>query len=235
MVKIPGYAHGPLADGTAFLDEPLFWPCHLASSLWGDETQELALGADLDAALELHQDLSRADRLPVFTVRLPSGCAIHVVHRNLDGDMGVDYLFTHPARPEAATFTVDDGHFLGPGLCWPELEAAARQEAHEGVTDPDARLLLLLPALGDAHVPEHATARLATALGALTAVEESDALAPLLLRHQGQWSPARWYSSGGVRLCDGPHSFRNPAAPFALPPHERAAISEALAAPDAAP
>ncbi|MFD7628526.1 hypothetical protein ACFV7Q_21210 [Streptomyces sp. NPDC059851] len=44
----------------------------------------------------------------------------------------------------------DDGHFIGPGLSWPKLIRAADSGLSGGsTTNPHARLLLLLPALGD--------------------------------------------------------------------------------------
>ncbi|MFF1492605.1 hypothetical protein [Streptomyces sp. NPDC058304] len=224
MLEIAGYEAGPLADGSRFLDQPLFWPCHLGSSLWGEEAQAIAFGADWDDAQTLHETVSASDEWPVFTVHLHSGYAIHVVYRNLEGDHGVDYLLFHSDWKEAVTLAVDDGHFMGPGLSWPELESTADQEARAGVTDPDARLLLLFPVLGDADIPESAAPRLAAALNVLSAIEDPVEFAGLLLRRQGQWTSANWREDGGTWICDGSHSYRNPVNRFALStPHLEAA------------
>jgi hypothetical protein len=229
--QIAGYRHGPLVDGSNFLDEPLFWPCHLSSSLCGEEAQAIAFGPDWDAAQDIGRAVSNPERWPVFTVVLPAGYEIYVVYRNFDGDMGVDYLISHPGWSEAVTLAVDDGHFTGPGLSWRELEAAAGRATVGGVTDPDGCLLLLFPMLGDADVPEDAAGRLASALAARTIVEDPAELAFVLLNHQGQWEPARWSRSGGVWVCDGAHSVRNPLNIVALPATKRAEISGALNKP----
>lgn len=60
-------------------------------------------------------------------------------------EWGVDYLIHQPTWSEAETLAVVDGHFMGPGMAWPELLSAARQSATEGIGDADARLLLLFP------------------------------------------------------------------------------------------
>lgn len=228
MLEITGYEDGPLVDGSRFLDLPLFWPCHLGSSLWGEEAQAVAFGPDWDDAQELYKTLSSPDKWPAFTVHLHSGYTLQVVYRNLEGDHGVDYLLSHPDWTEAATLATDDGHFMGPGLSWRELEASADQGAASGVTDPNARLLLLFPMLGDADVPEAAAPRLASALAELTIVEDPAAVARVLLENQGQWTPPSWREADGTWICDGSHSFRNPENHFALPAPRLTAASSAL-------
>ncbi|ARP70088.1 hypothetical protein LK07_10140 [Streptomyces pluripotens] len=228
MLKIAGYEDVPLVDGSRFLDLPLFWPCHLGSSLWGEEAQAIAFGPDWDDAQELYKTLSCPDEWPAFTVHLHSGYALHVIYRNLEGEHGIDYLLSHPAWTEAVTLATDDGHFMGPGLSWPELEASADQGSTSGVTDPNARLLLLFPMLGDADVPEAAVPRLASALAELTIVEDTAEVARVLLENQGQWTPASWREADGTWICDGSHSFRNPENHFALPAPRLAAASSAL-------
>ncbi|MFJ9025428.1 hypothetical protein ACIRPU_36465 [Streptomyces sp. NPDC102259] len=228
MFKIPGYEDGPLAQGDDYLDNPLFWPVHLGTCLRGEEAQRAAFGADWDAAMELYGVLSAAHEWPVFSVPLCSGHTIHVVYRNFEGDRGVDYLIHHPAWSEAETLAVDDGHFMGPGMSWPELLSAARQPAAEGVDDADARLLLLFPTLGDAGLPDDAANALTTALAALTVIEEPAEVARMLLENQGQWAPAHWRPANGVRINDGGHSYRNPTNAFALPQGRLLEISGAL-------
>ncbi|MGW4085256.1 hypothetical protein ACWEGS_19730 [Streptomyces sp. NPDC004822] len=148
--------------------------------------------------------------------------------RDIDGDRGVDYLVHHPSWPAAETLAVDDGHFMGPGTAWHELAAVADQPAATGVTDADARLLLLFPTLGDTSLPDDAAPRLTAALDALTAIEEPAEVAGMLLEHQGQWEPADWRRRDGVWINDGGHSYRNPANPFALPGGRLREISAAL-------
>ncbi|AZS86257.1 hypothetical protein AB0465_10635 [Streptomyces griseoviridis] len=228
MLKIPGYEDGPLVQGTAYLADPFFWPVHLGTCLRGEDAQRAAFGADWDAAMKLYRVLSAEREWPVFSVPLSSGHTIHVVYRNIEGDHGVDYLIHHPAWSTAETLAVDDGHFMGPGMAWSELLSAARQPATEGVDDPDARLLLLFPTLGDAHLPGDATAALTSALTALTVIEEPAEVARMLLEHQGQWTPAHWWLEDGVRINAGGHSHRNPSNAFALPAPRLSEISNAL-------
>ncbi|OXS33878.1 hypothetical protein [Streptomyces sp. XY006] len=228
MLKIPGYEDGPLVPGTAYLDDPLFWPVHLGSCLRGERALRAAFGADWDAAMELSRALSAESHWPVFSVPLSSGHTIHVVYRNIVDERGVDYLIHHPAWSAAETLAVDDGHFMGPGVAWPELLSVARQPATEGVDDPDSRLLLIFPALGDARLPHEAAAPLTTALTALTSIEDPAEVATLLLANQGQWAPAHWTTADGVRTNDGGHSYRNPENAFALPEDRLREISAAL-------
>ncbi|WP_217549344.1 hypothetical protein [Streptomyces sp. GbtcB6] len=228
MLKIPGYEGGPLVDGSAYLDDPLFWPVHLGSCLRGEDAQRAAFGADWDAAMELYRGLSDEREWPVFSVPLCSGHTVHVVYRNFDGDRGVDYLMYHPAWSAVETLAVDDGHFMGPGMAWPELLSAARQPAPEGVADTDARLLLLFPTLGDAQLPDDAAIVLTDALAALTLIEEPAEVASMLLENQGQWAPAHWSPADGIWINDGGHSYRNPGNAFALPEVRLLEISNAL-------
>ncbi|MGW0767651.1 hypothetical protein [Streptomyces sp. NPDC002676] len=228
MLQIPGYEGGPLVAGSAYLDDPLFWPVHLGACLRGQDAQRAAFGADWDAAMELCRVLYADHEWPVFSVPLRSGHTVYVVYRNFDGDRGVDYLIHHPTWPAAETLAVDDGHFMGPGTAWPELLSAARQPAAEGVGDIDARLLLLFPTLGDAWLPDDAAAPLTAALAALTVIEEPVEVARMLLENQGQWEPAHWRLADGVWINDGGHSCRNPRNAFALPEGRLREISNSL-------
>jgi hypothetical protein len=178
--------------------------------------------------MELYRTLSAEHEWPVFSVPLPSGHTIHVVYRNIEGEHGVDYLIHHPAWSAAETLAADEGHFMGPGVAWPELLSAARQPATGGVTDPDARLLLLFPTLGDAFLPDDATAALTTTLRVLTLIEEPAEVASVLLENQGQWAPTHWRFADGVCINDGGHSHRNPGNTFALPEGRLREISDAL-------
>ncbi|QIQ03632.1 hypothetical protein [Streptomyces liangshanensis] len=235
MLNIPGYEGGPLTRADAYLDHPLFWPLHLGSSLPGEDAQRAAFGADWDAADDLYRALAAEDEWPVFSVPLRSGHTVHVVYRNIEGEGGVDYLIHHPAWPDAETLAVDDGHFMGPGMAWPELLHAAEPPAEPAAETTDARLLLLFPTLGDACLPDDATTAVTTALAALTVIEDPATVARTLLENQGQWTPAHWSSVNGVRINDGGHSYRNPANPFALPGQRLKEISDALSNPNPNP
>ncbi|MFD6419060.1 hypothetical protein [Streptomyces sp. NPDC060194] len=229
--RIPGYEGGPLTYPGDLLHEPLFWLGHLVSCAHGEDAAELLFGADLDAAGELQRRIREEARWPAFLVPLAGDHRLWVVYRTFPGENGTDYLLHHPDWDLAETLAVDDGHFMGPGLSWPELVAAADRTPPGGSTDdPDARLLLLLPALGDDAVPSEAAARLATALRALTAVDDPDALAIALLDGQGAPGPASWTTSPhGFTVNDGAYSFRNPANGFAPSADRLARVGHALA------
>ncbi|MET7814706.1 hypothetical protein ABZT26_28135 [Streptomyces sp. NPDC005395] len=166
---------------------------------------------------------------PTFTIPLRAGHRFHIVYRTFEEDEGVDYLLHHPDWDLAELLATEESHFMGPGLSWPELVAAADNALPGGTTTaPHARLLLLLPALGDDAPPNDAKDRLAAALRAHTKAEAADTLAAALLETQGLWGPTRWTTTErGVRISDGEYSVRNPAN-LALSPDRLASIPVAL-------
>ncbi|WP_241741123.1 hypothetical protein [Streptomyces sp. L2] len=228
--RIPGYDSGILAHLPELLNEPLFWLGHLYSCVQSEEAEELLFGADYDAAEDFHRHVSGRADWPTFTVPVTAG-RLHIVYRNLDEDAGTDYLLHHPDWDRAELLARDDGHAMGPGLSWPELTAAADNGLTGGsTTDPHSRLLLLLPAFGDAALPAGANGRLAAALRARTAVEDAEQLAAALLEGQGPCGPAYWTTNrDGRRTNDGSYSFRNPTNGFALSADRLARVTTALA------
>jgi hypothetical protein len=228
-VVIPGYEGGPYTHRTELLEEPLFWLLHISSCAASEEAQELLFGADYEAGQRFGGRIFEAGDWPTFTLPLADDHRFHIVYRTFAGDAGVDYLLHHPEWEEAELLATDDGHFMGPALSWPELTAIARNGLPGGTTaDSHARLLLLLPAVGDDNLPDDAVATLAAALASRTVVSEPDRLAVHLLDGQGSSGPAHWVSQHGVRVNDGDYSFRAPANRFALPPHRLARVSRAL-------
>ncbi|WP_409055168.1 hypothetical protein [Streptomyces sp. SYP-A7185] len=228
--RIPGYDGGPLTYQAGLLDEPLFWLGHLYSCIHNEEAEELLFGADYDAAGDFQRRLWEQAEWPAFTVPLAADHRLHVVYRTVTDDTGTDYLLHHPDWDRAELLARDDGHFMGPGLSWPELVAAADNMLPGGsTTDPHSRLLLLLPAFGDDAVPEDAARRLSGALRARTSVEDPETLASALLEDQGAPGPARWTKAGhGLSVNDGEYSFRNPTNRFALSVDRLARVTAAL-------
>ncbi|MFJ9150168.1 hypothetical protein ACIRP7_19210 [Streptomyces sp. NPDC102270] len=229
--RIPGYDGGPLTYRAGLLDEPLFWLGHLYSCVHSEAAEELLFGADYDAAGEFQQRLWERAEWPAFAVPLGADHRLYVVYRTFADDTGVDYLLHHPDWDEAELLARDDGHFMGPGLSWPELMAAADNAPPGGSTiDPHARLLLLLPAFGDDAVPDDAVGRLAGALRSRTGVEDPEALASAVLEDQGAPGPAHWTTAmPGFSVNNGEYSFRNPANRFALSAERLARVATALA------
>ncbi|MFJ5974887.1 hypothetical protein [Streptomyces sp. NPDC093060] len=229
--RIPGYHDGPFARRPELLDQRLFWHGHLYSCTQGNAGR-LLWGAEY--AWAEHRNFQR--RLwergdwPAFTIPLATGHRLHVVYRTIEDEAGVDYLLHHPNWDQAELIARDDGHFMGPGLSWTELVAAADNAPPGGTTaDPHANLLLLLPALGDNAAPTQAVYRLAAALSARLGVKAPQPLAAALLESQGPSGPAHWATApGGVRINNGKYSFRNPANDFALADDRLARVSAAL-------
>ncbi|MGW0208724.1 hypothetical protein ACWDZ8_23965 [Streptomyces sp. NPDC003233] len=158
------YSLSPVVDGLPLLDEPGFWSAHLADLSEGFSPE--AFGADPADADAMLDKLHDPTAWPVFTVPLAGGFAI-VVHYNSGEEFtSTDYFLTHPDWSLDLVLASDDEDRVGPGLCWPELAALLPAPADAmGVTDPHARLLLLLPVLGDTALPEGAVAAVVQAPG----------------------------------------------------------------------
>ncbi|MGW5352391.1 hypothetical protein ACWERV_18010 [Streptomyces sp. NPDC004031] len=229
---IPGYHDGPFGRRPELLDERLFWMGHLYS--WGNGAPgQTFFGpgyAWADHRAYWQHVWQRAD-WPVLTVPLAAGHRLHVVYRTVPEDGGVDYVMHHPGWTRGELLARDDGHFMGPGLSWPDLVTAVDNGLPGGTTtDPHTRLLLLLPAFGDAAAPREAVGRLAAALHARLGTEDAEQLAEAMLDSQGLTGPVRWTTAeDGTRVNDGRYSYRNPANAFALPPDRSARVSAALA------
>lgn len=229
-VRLPGYGDEPFTRRPDLLSVRLFWLAHLHN--WADSTDvaDLLYRADYDAAGAFQRRLFEQASWPTFTVPLRAGHRLHVVYRTFEEDEGIDYLLHHPDWDQAELLATEEGHFVGPGLSWPELVTAAVNALPGGTTtDSHARLLLLLPALGDDAPPADAKERLAAALQARVGVEAAERLAASLLKAQGLWGPAHWMTTErGIRINDGEYSVRNPAN-LSLPPELLADVSAALA------
>lgn len=214
------YASAPVVDGLPLLNEPGFWAAHLADLSEGFPPEAFGVdAADAGAALERLHD--RED-WPLFTVPLAGGFVILVHYNSGEEFTSTDYFLTHPdwTDSHAVVLASDDQDRVGPGLCWPELAALAEApEAPEapgetveaaGVTDPHARLLLLLPVLGDADAPPEAVGIVAEALVAQDAPPACEPLARRLLEGHPMWGAATWTYDVDENswICDGEHSPR---------------------------
>ncbi|MDN3272490.1 hypothetical protein [Streptomyces sp. MA15] len=234
--RIPGYDGGPFQYQPEVLDEHLFWLGHLRNYYSeSEEAEELVGGTDEEEAGALQSRLLGGDTWPVFTVPLAGDHRLYVVYRAFEENEGIDYLLHHPDWDETEQLAQDDGHFMGPGLSWAELTAAADNRLPGGsTTDAHARLLLLLPAFSDDAVPDGAVERLTAALRAYTRLESPERLAAALLEDQGPCGPVHWTKAeGGYPINDGEYSFRNPANRFAWPAARLARVATALAPPTA--
>ncbi|MFD9462538.1 hypothetical protein [Streptomyces sp. NPDC060027] len=224
---IEGFENAPVVVGEELLALPGFWAAYL---MWLSQTEGYdpvpewfgVDGADADAAWDA---LSDEDRWPVFRIPFAGGHTVMVLGCNIPEDPGTEYFITHPGWGRHGHLTTVGGHHAGPGLSWRELHHIARTPDLDapGVHAEHARLLLLLPTLGDQDMPADAADILGDALAhaGLPATEARGTAEALLVDHP-LWEPAEWTPSGasplsggqdplpfhGILHCDGPMSPR---------------------------
>lgn len=232
-MRIPGYYEGPFAHRPELLEQRLFWFGHLYHCAGCGAAGRLLFGPDYAWAehRKFNDSLWGRRDWPAFTIPLTEGHRLHIVYRTIPDEGGTDYLIHHPNWDQAEVIARVDGHFMGPGLSWAELTYAADRTPPGGTTsDPDARLLLLLPTLGDQRIPHDATGRLAKALRTRIDISPAEPLAAAILGSQGLLGPTTWTTtSSGARINTGEYSFRNPANSFALTDDGLARVTASLA------
>lgn len=183
-------------------------------------------GGDVDVMAD---ELQRADVWPMVRVPLIDGYEVAVVGRNLQGDAGIDYFLTHPDWKSALQLAADEGSYIGPGLCWPELVAVSGSSARS--------MLALLPILGDSDLPADAPGRVADALaGVGLEGEDITGLATALLAGHHNWGHERWtwYQGdprGGIWVCAGRYSKRGGGFDNILTVDQAAQLRRLLAGP----
>ncbi|MEV0650621.1 hypothetical protein AB0I28_35750 [Phytomonospora sp. NPDC050363] len=156
-----------LSDASGLVDDPRFWSAFLYS-LGGSPAAVDAFDVDRADVEELLGKLSQPESWPVISIDLSAGSTAHIVFRNCLDDAGSDYVVTGPEIAEPITAVCLDGNFIGPALSWTELVGTAQR--HTEKLGPAERLLLLLPATGDADTPPEAVPLVAAAI---TAVRDS--------------------------------------------------------------
>ncbi|WP_331740877.1 hypothetical protein [Streptomyces sp. NBC_01006] len=194
---IKGFENAPLVAGEELLALPGFWAAYL---MWLSQTEEHDAslypfgvdGADADAACDA---LGDEDHWPVIRIPFDDGHTVIVLGSNCPDDPETEYFITHPEWGRHGHLATVSGHQAGPGLSWRELHHIARTPDLNapGIHAEYARLLLLLPALGDQDLPEDAAAVVG---GALAQAGVPTALAPhlavALLADHPLWEPAEW-------------------------------------------
>lgn len=230
---IDGYEDFPLVDGTPLLADPLFWPTYFSDTMAASEPARVAEAFEVDEAACENFYLSQLvnhDTWPVFRIGLRDGHDIYVIYRNVPGDKTTEYVLCQPGGVHSLELANIGGHEFRPGLSWGELVTAAnRIGASPGVTEPDARLLLLLPAFGDAGLSSDAVAVLAAALKRCGAGAGADDLAAWFLEDPEGW-PTWRLQDDGVLVCDDRYSRRDPRGPAGHAAADPREISSALAA-----
>jgi hypothetical protein len=179
-----------LTDGAGLLSRRVFWLAMFDGCADPELISELFAGGDDDTGA-LDEEIRESGRWPVISI---CDRFAHVIWHGHDFEGGDDYVVLTPGR--AISVAAREGHGYGPGLSWPEVERLA--------ITPE-RLLLALPALGDAGAPPEAVERVAAAL--LTVGDDAPAAATEVAR-QILDNPAHWTWDGDVLLCDGEYAVR---------------------------
>ncbi|WP_329251878.1 hypothetical protein OG417_07925 [Actinoallomurus sp. NBC_01490] len=195
-----------LVAASEWMDDPRWWPAFL----WSVGGSHAAAGAfDVDPAdvETMLETLHRTERWPVMSINAAGDSRVFLVWRNFEDDSGWDYLLTAAGSDTPTELAVLDGHFRGPGLSWAELIAMAGQP--DGERGPAERLLLLLPAVGDADLL--AADLVTAAVAAVGARRQQQEIASELLRAcERFWGRCEWDTVHEVPVCLGPHSPRHP-------------------------
>ncbi|GAB7045049.1 hypothetical protein [Catenuloplanes indicus] len=151
-------------DAGSWPADELFWPAFLLS-VGGSRTAAVAFDADPADVEAYAEKLHHPDSWPFITLRLASGYRLHVVFRNVGTDAGWDYLLQPAGTDMVVTLAALEGHFRGPAYSWRDLVSVAHQP--DPTRSAAERLLLLLPAMGDAGLPADAERLIAAAFVAV--------------------------------------------------------------------
>jgi hypothetical protein len=199
-----------LTEGGPLLSRRVFWLAMFDGSADGNLIEDLFDGGDDDPGA-FDDEIRDSGRWPVISI---TDRFRHIIWHGPDLEGGDDYVVLAPGR--AISVAAREGHGYGPGLSWPEF--------HRIATTPQ-RLLLALPALGDADTPPEAAGLVAQAL--LTVGNDAPAAAAAAAG-QILESTAHWVGDDSLLVCDGEHAVRKPGA---LPDADLRLVTEALARP----
>ncbi|MEU8513537.1 hypothetical protein AB0C76_18390 [Kitasatospora sp. NPDC048722] len=236
-------AHVPIAEfldgdevvaGDHLADDLAFWFTHFVISFGVEDEAAEEYGVDPEAHEAMIARLGDAEE-PGTALRVPfeGGHSAYVVWQNWEDESTVDYLVHHPAWGRLGFLAQDGPHGSGPGLSWPELVklAGSAQDGADGLADPARRLLLLLPALGDADTPAGARGVVADALADVGfPAEAADELATHLLGESGRADRPTWSVREGspIPVCSSDHSPRQVPLALGITAEQADALAAAL-------
>lgn len=167
---IPEYEDTDLVAAEGLLREPAFWFFHLMATLGDLDADPEEYGVDAAAYEAMTERLGDADQpWPVIRVPFGGGHTALVVYANYEDENDIEFRVRHPAWGRVGYLADFGPECTGPGLSWAELTTIADSvplgaSQDEGLLDPAQRLLVLLPALGDAATPQDAWSIVARAL-----------------------------------------------------------------------
>jgi hypothetical protein len=201
--RFVGVSPEVLTDGGWLLERQEYW-YGLVDGCADPDLVIALFGDHHDALLELDQSIRDSGRWPVLRIESDHGDVAVVWWHGFDFEGGSDYLVLPTGSGRALRVASDQGHGDGPGLSWPEVNQLARRGR---LGTPAQRLMLLLPALGDADVPE--TAIEVVAQAALEVSDLVDDAAATDMARQLVDSDARWTRHGDALICDDEYSPRS--------------------------
>ncbi|MEV6305539.1 hypothetical protein AB0M02_39415 [Actinoplanes sp. NPDC051861] len=205
-----------LADGTWMLTRRAFWLSLVDGSAEPDLVGALFDGEDDD--LEAFDDQIRSSgRWPVVNL----GPLAVVLWHGYEFEGGYDFVVLPPGTDRCVSIAAVEGHGHGPGLSWPEVQ---RLVTHATVATPEQRLLLLLPALGDAETPDSAIDQVAAALLTVGNTDCPPKLAEEAAR-QILEDTAHWTTTHNTVTCDAEYAVRRPGG---LSPSDLLLVTQAL-------
>jgi hypothetical protein len=216
-----------LTEAVPSREDRLFWPVFLLT-VGGSRAAATSFDVDPADVEEYAEELHHPDTWPFLTVRLARGHRVHVLFRNFEDDSGWDYLLQPAGSESVMTLAALEGGFQGPGLSWQELLAVAGQP--DPAWTPAERLLLLLPAVGDADLAHDAEELVATAFTTVGGRPECrhEVAGELLIASRRFWGSPAWIKHEDRYVCSGEHSPRS----LGMPPSHHALITEALGSRD---
>ncbi len=208
--RYDGVPASVLTDGSALLTRRAFWLAMFDGCADPGPIGELFDGDEDTNAFD--DEVRESGRWPVLPI---SDRFAQIIWHGHDHEGGDDYVILAPGR--AISIAAREGHGYGPGLSWAEFSRLA--------TTP-LRLLLALPALGDADAPPEAVELVAEAL--LTVGNAAADTAAAAVARQILDSPVHWVGDDDVLVCDGEFAVRKPGG---LPDADLRLVTEMLARP----
>ncbi|MER7757914.1 hypothetical protein [Kitasatospora sp. NPDC097643] len=235
-VHIPEYLDDgeELLAGEDLAGDPAFWLAHLLMTLGSGDEDVASYGVDPDAHEAMLGRLSDAGQ-PWLVLRVPftgghTACVAYVAYED---ESLVDFFVRHPRWGRLGYLGQFGPHGSGPGLSWSELLTLARggREGADGLSDPAQRLLLLLPALGDADTPPEASDLVARALVEVgIRPEAAPGLAAALLDEPARHLEPHWRvtDDSPLAVCSSEYSPRQIPLALGITAEHARALADAL-------
>ncbi|MEU0434186.1 hypothetical protein ABZ153_21575 [Streptomyces sp. NPDC006290] len=226
------YEDVELVAGEQLAGDPAFWLAHVLLTMGDQGEQPDRYGVASSAYDAMEDRLGDTEQpWPVLRVPFDGGHTAYVVYANSEDMSDIEFFVRHPAWGRLGFLGDCGGDHAGPGLSWNELTtlAASTPDGGEGLSDPSQRLLLLLPMLGDADMPEETTDVVARALVHCgIRADAAHELAAAVLPDPGQ--EPRWTvtDDSPIAVCSAPYSARRVPIALGITSEQTQALADAL-------